>query len=78
MATGAAHVLIANDAQLADGIAEARRIAASGQPVLVDVQIDYSKATAFTRGAVKTNFARFPLSQRVRMVGRALVRKVTG
>jgi acetolactate synthase-1/2/3 large subunit len=78
MATGAAHIQIANDAQLADGIAEARRIAASGQPVLVDVQIDYSKATAFTQGAVKTNFGRFPLSQQVRMVGRALVRKITG
>ena len=78
MATGAAHIQIANDAQLADGNAEARRLAGSGQPVLVDVQIDYSKATAFTQGAVKTNFGRFPLSQQVRMVGRALVRKITG
>ena len=45
---------------------------------MVDVLIDYSKATAFTKGAVKSNFKRFPLSMRLRLVGRALVRKVTG
>jgi hypothetical protein len=27
---------------------------------------------------VKTNFKRFPLAQRLRMVGRALKRKITG
>jgi len=46
--------------------------------VIVDVAIDYSKRTAFTQGAVKTNFKRFPLAQRLRMAGRALVRRVTG
>jgi acetolactate synthase-1/2/3 large subunit len=44
----------------------------------VDVNIDYSKRSAFTLGVVKTNFKRFPLAQRLRMVSRALVRKVTG
>ena len=78
MATGAAYVEIANDNELANGIAEARRLAAAGQVVMVDVLIDYSKATAFTKGAVKSNFKRFPLSMRLRLVGRALVRKVTG
>ena len=42
------------------------------------MNIDYSKRTAFTKGAVKTNFKRFPLKQRLRMVSRALLRKVTG
>lgn len=46
--------------------------------MIVDVNIDYSKRTAFTQGAVKTNFQRFPLAQRLRMASRALVRKVTG
>ncbi|MBI4988328.1 MAG: thiamine pyrophosphate-binding protein [Rhodocyclales bacterium] len=78
LATGAAYIRMENDAAIAGSIAEARRIAATGRPVVVDVNIDYSKRTAFTKGAVKTNFKRFPLAQRLRMVSRALVRKVTG
>ena len=78
LATGAAYVRMENDAAIAGSIAEARRLAATGRPVVVDVNIDYSKRTAFTKGAVKTNFKRFPLRQRLRMVSRALLRKVTG
>lgn len=77
-ATGAAYVRMENDAAIADTVTEARRIAAEGRPVVVDVNIDYSKRTAFTAGVVKTNFKRFPLAQRLRMVSRALLRKVTG
>ena len=78
LATGAAYVAMADDAAIAGAITEAKRLAASGQPVIVDVSIDYSKRTAFTQGAVKTNFRRFPLAQRLRMVQRALMRKLTG
>ena len=78
LATGAAYIRMENDAAIAGTVAEARRLAATGRPVVVDVNIDYSKRTAFTKGAVKTNFKRFPLAQRLRMVSRALVRKVTG
>ena len=78
LATGAAYVRMENDDAIAGCVAEARRIAATGRPVVVDVNIDYSKRTAFTKGAVKTNFKRFPLRQRLRMVSRALLRKVTG
>ena len=49
-----------------------------GQPVIVDVNVDYSKPTAFTRGAVKTNFRRFPLAQKLRMALRVLGRKIAG
>ena len=77
-ATGAAFLRIANDAGLERAIDEAHRLAAEGRPVVVDVAIDYSKRTAFTKGAVKTNFKRFPLRQRLRVLGRALARRVTG
>ncbi len=77
-ATGAAYLRIASDAELARSIDQAHRIAASGQPVIVDVLIDYSKRTAFTRGAVKTNFDRFPLGQKLRMAGRAFARRIAG
>ena len=52
--------------------------AASGQPVIVEVSVDYSKRTAFTEGVVKTNFKRFIRSEQVRAVTRALRRRITG
>jgi len=77
-ATGAAYLRIADDAALERTIDEAHRLAAEGRPVIVDVAIDYSKRTAFTSGAVKTHLKRLPLGQRLRVVGRALARRVTG
>lgn len=78
LATGAAYVAMHDDAAIAASIAAARNLAAAGQPVIVDVAIDYTRRTAFTQGTVKTNFRRFPLAQRIRMVARALKRKLTG
>ena len=78
MATGAAYINMPNKESIATAITEARRIAREGRPVIVDVAIDYSKRTAFTSGTAKSTFKRFPLSQRVRFAGRALLRKVTG
>jgi acetolactate synthase-1/2/3 large subunit len=56
----------------------AAALAEAGKPVLVDVDIDYSEKTYFTRGVVKTNLLRLPLKDQLRFVGRALKRKVTG
>lgn len=77
-ATGAAFVQISNNDECALGIAEALRLAAAGQPVLVDVAIDYSKRTRFTEGVVKATLSRFRPRDKVRVVGRALWRRVTG
>ncbi len=76
-AVGATYLKIASDAELTDQMAAANAAAAKGQPVIVEVNIDYSKRTAFTEGVVKTNFKRFSLSEKLRAVTRALVRKVT-
>ena len=78
IATGADYIPVAANADVSAAIARARKIAAAGRPVIVDLVMDYSKRTAFTLGAVKTNFKRFPLAQRLRMVTRALRRKITG
>ena len=59
-------------------VARAAELTGEGRPVLVDVAIDYSRKTWFTRGVVKTNLLRLPLPDRLRFVGRALVRRVTG
>lgn len=77
-ATGAAFVRIGGNEDCATGIAEALRLASTNQPVLVDVQIDYSKRTRFTEGVVKATLKRFTPRDKVRVIGRALWRRVTG
>ena len=77
-AAGARFVAIGDNAGVADGIREALAAAAENQPVIVDVRVDYSRRTRFTQGVVKTVLKRFPLRERARFIGRALVRKVTG
>ena len=47
-----------------------------GRPVVVDTAIDYSEKTYFTRGVVKTTLLRLPWLDRLRFVGRALLRKL--
>ncbi|MBP9218322.1 MAG: thiamine pyrophosphate-binding protein [Sterolibacterium sp.] len=74
LATGAAYINLPNDESIATAIQEARRLSRQGQPVIVDVQIDYRKATAFTKGILKTNLRRLPIPQQIRMAGRALKR----
>jgi acetolactate synthase-1/2/3 large subunit len=78
LATGAGFVSIEDDAGLDEGIHEALRVAGTGRPVVVDVRIDYGKRTRFTQGVVNTVLKRFPLGDKFRFVGRALVRKMTG
>jgi acetolactate synthase-1/2/3 large subunit len=78
LATGAAFIPIGDDAGIDGGIREALRLAGTGRSVVVDVRIDYGKRTRFTEGVVSTVLKRFPLGDKFRFVGRALVRKVTG
>lgn len=77
-ATGARYIPIATNDDLESGIREALQTTKKGQPVIVDVRIDYSKRTRFTKGVVGTVLKRFPLGDKVRFIGRAFVRKVTG
>lgn len=66
------------DAEVPGVLEEATRVADSGQPVVVDAAIDYSEKTFFTRGVVSTNLGRLPWPDRLRFVGRALGRHLTG
>lgn len=77
-ATGAAYVRMENDLEVDRAIDEALTIAKEGRPVIVDVNIDYSRKSAYTQGVVKVNLGRFPLSQKVRFIGRALKRHTIG
>jgi acetolactate synthase I/II/III large subunit len=56
---------------------QAFAVTGSGHPVVVEVAIDYSQKTYFTRGVVRTNLGRLPWSDRVRFILRALGRKAS-
>jgi acetolactate synthase-1/2/3 large subunit len=75
---GIEHLDLPNDAEI-DGVLERmRRVLEEGRPVIVEAAVDYGAPTYFTRGVVKTMLGRLPWVDRVRFVGRALVRRVTG
>ncbi|MEP3247456.1 MAG: thiamine pyrophosphate-binding protein [Sneathiella sp.] len=78
LATGAHFLTMTGEHDPVDISAEAAKVAKEGTPVIVDVQIDYSKKTAFTKGTVQTNFKRFPLGTKIRFLGRSLSRHITG
>ncbi|MCP4106265.1 MAG: thiamine pyrophosphate-binding protein [Desulfobacteraceae bacterium] len=76
-ATGAAFMEILENSDIDRVIPMALKVSSKGQPVIVDVKIDYSKRTRFTKGVVKTVLKRFPMGDKVRFIGRALMRKVS-
>jgi acetolactate synthase-1/2/3 large subunit len=73
---GAEHLVIPDDASLAALVPKAFQISRDGRVVVADVMIDYSRPTYFTKGVVATNFWRLPWSERVRMAGRAVARRL--
>jgi len=75
---GVEWLALENDGGVDEVLAAARAITAAGRPVLVDVAIDYSEKTYFTRGVVKTMLARLPWPDRLRFVLRAVTRKLGG
>ncbi len=67
---------IEQNGNIAECLEEAQRLSQQGQPVLVNVAIDYETPTFFSKGVVKTNFLRFSWRDRLRLVGRVLKRKL--
>lgn len=76
LATGAEYIRISNNDEIELGLKKAFHVAQEDRPVILDVQIDYSKKTRFTEGIVSTNIKRLPINTKVRMVTRALWRRV--
>ncbi|HET8705961.1 MAG TPA: thiamine pyrophosphate-dependent enzyme, partial [Pseudomonadales bacterium] len=75
-ATGAEYIRIDNDSGIETGLKKAFSSCAQNKPVILDVMIDYTKRTRFTEGIVGTNLKRLPTGTKVRMVSRALWRRV--
>jgi len=77
-ATGAHYLPMKNDYEIDSVIKQALDLSAENEPVIVDVNIDYSKRTMLTKGVVKTNLSRFSFSEKVRFISRAIKRHVIG
>jgi acetolactate synthase-1/2/3 large subunit len=77
-ACGAGYFEINSNADVNEVISKSLEIAGKGNPVIVDVNIDYSKPTRFTQGVVKTVLKRFPPGDKTRFITRAVLRKITG
>ncbi len=78
IATGCHFISLPDDLQIEHAIKGAKEIAATGKPVLIDVNIDYSKKTYLTKGVVKANLSRFPLKEKIRFITRAVKRHLLG
>jgi acetolactate synthase-1/2/3 large subunit len=57
-------------------LGQARALTKANRPVVVEVTIDYSRKTYFTNGVVRVNLGRLPWPDRLRMVVRALSRRI--
>ena len=77
-ATGARFLSLECDADINSVIQKSLELASTGVPVVVDVNVDYSKRTRFTKGIVGTNLKRFEMGTKARFIGRAVKRKITG
>ena len=75
-AAGCHYLMIENNEQVNDRVAQALALAKQNVPVVLDVNIDYSKRTRFTQGIIKTNLSRMKLPTKVRMISRALWRRI--
>ncbi|RRJ82472.1 thiamine pyrophosphate-binding protein [Aestuariirhabdus litorea] len=78
LATGTEYLALNSNEDIDSVLQQALALCDQGRPVVLDVRIDYSKPTRFTGGAVSTNLKRMPLNTKVRMISRALWRKLTG
>lgn len=76
--TGARFVDMDSDQDIDKAINASLALIADKKTVFVRVNIDYSKKTQFTRGAVKTNFGTFDVTTRLRLASRAIFRKFSG
>ena len=77
-ATNCDYAAAGTDAEVRPALERALEIARSGRPVMVEVAIDYSRKTFFTRGVVATTFRRLPFADRLRLLGRAVARHLGG
>jgi acetolactate synthase-1/2/3 large subunit len=77
-AVGVAFRRLSCDAEVEEVVRWSVSRVAEGCPALIEVDVDYSEKTFFTRGVVRAVFGRLSWSDRLRFLGRALGRRVGG
>ena len=75
-AVGVEYLMMAKNAEIDSVLRQALALNEAKRPVVVEVAIDYSRKTYFTDGVVRVNLARLPWPDRLRMVVRALSRRI--
>jgi acetolactate synthase I/II/III large subunit len=75
-ASGCHYLRIEHNDDISEKIAQALALTAQNIPVVLDVNVDYSKRTRFTQGIIATNLNRMKLPTKVRMISRALWRRI--
>jgi acetolactate synthase-1/2/3 large subunit len=76
-AVGASFIGLSSNQEIGSCLDRAFALADEGRCVIVDVAIDYSRPSCFTRGIVRANLRRFPLREKFRFVQRALLRRLS-
>ncbi len=74
-AVGVEYLALSRNADTEAVLRKAHAESRAGGPAVVEVAIDYSRKTYFTSGVVRTNLARLPWPDRLRLIGRALARR---
>ena len=75
-ASGCQYIRIESNEDIDQMINQAIELSNQNVPVVLDVNVDYSKKTRFTKGIIKTNLKRMNLPTKVRMISRALWRRL--
>ena len=75
-ALGVECVRLDRNAEIEETLDVVERALGDGRPIAIDVAIDYSRKTYFTKGVVRTNLRRLPLGDRVRFIARAVGRRL--
>jgi len=74
---GVEHMVMRRNCDTEPVLEQALKVNRAGRPVVVEVAIDYSQKTYFTRGVVRTNLGRLPWPDRIRYVLRAVGRRLS-
>ena len=73
---GVRHFLVNGDGEIDAAIDAAVAPQEEAAPVLLEVMIDYSRPTFFSRGVIATNFRRLSWPERLRFAARVVGRKL--
>ncbi len=75
-ACGCSYQQLSHNAQLGNVLRDCLALLRQHKPVILEINIDYSRPTAMTKGASITTLSRFPFKEKVRFITRAAKRNL--